>query len=76
MTTKTVKSLSEILLESGKISRDKLEKVLSTQPGSTEGLGQRLVDLGLLSETVLLETLSEYLDLPYISLKNTELDPY
>ena len=70
MTIKTVKSLSEILLESGKISKDKLEKVLTAQSNSTEGLGRRLVDLGLISETVLLETLSEYLDIPFVSLKD------
>ena len=59
MATKPGKSLSEILLESGKISSDKLEKVLSVQPQSTEGLAQRLVDLGIISETALLETLSD-----------------
>jgi general secretion pathway protein E len=62
--------LSEILLESGKIDKDKLDKVLSTQSSSTEELGRRLVDLGLISEMVLLETLSEYLGIPFISLKD------
>ena len=69
MATKPVKSLTEILLESGKISREKLEKVISAQPQNTEGLAQRLVDLGLISETVLLETLSEHLEIPFVSLK-------
>jgi general secretion pathway protein E len=69
MTTKPVKSLSEILLASGKISNEKLEKVVAAQPHSNEGLAQRLVDLGLISETVLLETLSEHLDIPVVSLK-------
>ena len=69
MTTKPVKSLSAILLASGKISNEKLEKVISAQPHSTEGLAQRLVDLGLISETVLLETLSEHLEIPFVSLK-------
>ena len=67
---KTFKSLNEILLESGKIDKDKLDKVLSAQSGVTEGLGRRLVDLGLISEMVLLETLSEYLDIPFVSLKD------
>ena len=67
---KTFKSLNEILLESGKIDKDKLDKVLSAQSGATEGLSRRLVDLGLISETVLLETLSEYLDIPFVSLKD------
>ena len=67
---KTSKSLNEILLESGKIDKDKLDKVLSAQSGVTEGLGRRLVDLGLISEMVLLETLSEYLDIPFVSLKD------
>jgi general secretion pathway protein E len=67
---KTSKSLNEILLESGKIDKDKLDKVFSTQSGATEGLGRRLVDLGLISETVLLETLSEYLNIPFVSLKD------
>jgi len=70
MKNKMVKSLSEILIESNKISKDKLERVLSTQPNSSEGLGRRLVDLGLISETVLLETLSEYLNIPFVSLKD------
>ena len=64
------KSLSDILLESGKIDKDKLDKVLSTQSSSTEELGRRLVDLGLISEMVLLETLSEYLSIPFVSLKD------
>ena len=68
--SKKVKSLSEILLESGKINKDKLEKVLSTQSSSTEGLARRLVDLGLISEIVLLETLGEYFDIPFVSLKD------
>jgi general secretion pathway protein E len=67
---KTFKSLSDILMESGKITKDKLDKVLAVQSSGTEGLGQRLVDLGLISETVLLETLSEYLDIPVVSLKD------
>ena len=69
MTTKPVKSLSEILLASGKINDEKLEKVIAAQPHTTEGLAQRLVDLGLISETVLLETLSEHLEIPFVSLK-------
>lgn len=67
---KTFKSLSEILLDSGRIGKDKLDKVLTAQSGSTERLGRRLIDLGLISETVLLETLSEYLGIPFVSLKN------
>jgi general secretion pathway protein E len=70
MAIKAVKSLSEILIESEKISREKLEKVLSSQANSTEGLGQRLVDLGLISETILLETLSEHLDIPFVTVKD------
>jgi len=70
MTIKAVKSLSEILLESGKVSKDKLDKVLTVQLNNPEGLGRRLVDLGLVSEAVLLETLSEYLDIPFVSLKD------
>jgi len=69
MATKPVKSLSEILLASGKINNEKLEKVMSAQPQNPEGLAQRLVDLGLISETVLLETLSEHLEIPFVSLK-------
>jgi len=69
MTVKTIKPLSEIVVESGKISREKLEKVLATPSATTEGLGQRLVILGLISETALLEIMSEYLDIPIVSLK-------
>ncbi len=69
MATKPVKSLSEILLASGKINNEKLEKVMSAQSQNPEGLAQRLVDLGLISETVLLETLSEHLEIPFVSLK-------
>jgi general secretion pathway protein E len=69
MTVKTIKPLSEIVVESGKISREKLEKVLATPSATTEGLGQRLVILGLISETALLEIMSEYLNIPIVSLK-------
>jgi general secretion pathway protein E len=67
---KTFKSLSQILLDSGKISRDKLDKVFSMHPSSTEELGRRLIDLGFISETVLLETFSEFLSIPFVSLKD------
>jgi general secretion pathway protein E len=69
MTVKTIKPLSEIIIESGKVSREKLEKVLATPSPTAEGLGQRLVNLGLISETALLELMGEYLDIPVISLK-------
>ena len=69
MTVRTIKPLSDIVVESGKISREKLEKVLATPSMTTEGLGQRLVNLGLISETALLEIMSEYLEIPIVSLK-------
>jgi len=69
MTVKTIKPLSEIVVDSGKISREKLEKVLTTPMATTEGLGQRLVNLGLISETSLLEIMSEYLQIPVVPLK-------
>jgi len=69
MTVKTIKPLSEIVVDSGKISREKLEKVLTTPLATTEGLGQRLVNLGLISETSLLEIMSEYLQIPVVPLK-------
>ncbi len=70
MTVRTIKPLSDIVVESGKISREKLEKVLATPSMGTEGLGQRLVNLGLISETALLEIMSEYLEIPIVSLKD------
>ncbi len=58
--------LGELLIERGLIRESDLQNGLSLQTQNREPLGLNLVRLGALSETQLLEVLSEQLDLPVL----------
>lgn len=58
--------LGDILLRSGKVSADDLERALELQKSNQDRLGKLLVDLGMLTERDLLEAMSDQLQLPKI----------
>jgi general secretion pathway protein E len=64
--TTTHKMLGEMLVESGKLSADDLDRALNLQEKSSERLGKLLVDLGTLAERDLLEALGKLFQLPTI----------
>jgi len=58
--------LGDILLRSGKVSVDDLERALELQKSNQDRLGKLLVDLGMLTERDLLDAMSDQLHLPKI----------
>lgn len=58
--------LGELLIEQGKLDKEKLERALKLQKGSGERLGVLLVQLGLLSERDVAQGLAEQLNLPLV----------
>lgn len=77
MTSGTVstlrKPLGEILVETGKVSQEDLDRALELQKETGERLGRLLVNLGALPERELLQALSVQLGLPII--QSSEFPP-
>ncbi|MEW6457495.1 MAG: ATPase, T2SS/T4P/T4SS family [Bacillota bacterium] len=69
------KLLGEILLEKGVITAEALQEALDLQKQTGERLGRVLVDLGYVSEHVLVEALAGQLGIRYVHLDGLALDP-
>src|SRR5271168_5128564 len=68
--------LGELLLRSGKVSAEDIERALELQKTTQDRLGKLLVDLGMLTEHDLLEAMSGQLHIPKIeSSEFPELPP-
>jgi len=67
--------LGEMLVSKGLITSEQLKAALAKQRTSGEFLGEALVEMGFLKEEILLRVLSEQLNIPYLSLKDTTIDP-
>ena len=69
-------SLGMLLLESGALSFEQLQKALTYQHQHPDKgrLGQILIDLGMLSQERLSQTLAEQLGIPHVNLEQFELD--
>ncbi len=65
------KRLGDLLIESGKITQEQLEKALIAHKRSGERLGRVLVTQGSISETDLLQVLVQNLGIPLIDLSVT-----
>ncbi|MGC1953205.1 MAG: type II secretion system ATPase GspE [Gammaproteobacteria bacterium] len=59
--------LGELLIEQGKLDKEKLDRALKLQKGRGERLGTLLVQLGLLSERDVAQGLAEQLNLPLVA---------
>lgn len=67
--------LGELLIASGAVSQEQLERALTEQQRSGNKLGRTLVEQGVLSEAQLLSLLSHQLGIPQIDLRQFPLRP-
>jgi len=67
--------LGDFLLERGLITEQQLEEALQKQKEMQKPLGELLVDMGLIEEGKLAHILAEQLDIPYVDLLSTALQP-
>lgn len=65
--------IGDLLLESGLITQEQLERALSEQKQTRKKLGRTLIDLKFISENALLELLSRQLRIPLINIRNYPL---
>ncbi len=69
------KRIGELLVDSGAITDEQLEKGLKQQKTSGDPLGTTIVKLGFLTEHDLVTSLGQQLDIPYLFLENYLFDP-
>ena len=66
--------LGQILVNSGVLSQQTLEKALSEQKGTTKRLGEILIENKHITERQLIDSLSHQLDIPYLDLDGMTVD--
>ena len=69
------KKLGELLVETGSITQEQLEKALAFHKSSGERLGRVLVNMRFITETALLKVLEQKLGVPLIDPATTPIDP-
>ncbi|HZX47206.1 MAG TPA: ATPase, T2SS/T4P/T4SS family [Clostridia bacterium] len=69
------KKLGSILVGIGRITKEQLDYALVLQKKRGHKLGKILVDEGIISETVLIETLGHQLGIPHVLLEKHYIDP-
>ena len=67
--------IGELLASKGLLTEEQIEEALATQKRSGRKLGRTLVELGYVSEDVLIELLCTQLRIPKIDLRQQPLDP-
>ncbi len=67
--------LGGLLIKSGVLTKEQLERGLEEHKKTGERLGNVLIGLGFLSEKDLLKTLESQLGIPYVSLSNLKIEP-
>jgi len=67
--------LGEILMKSGLVTQEQLEKALEVQRGTTKRLGEILIETGLVQEMDIAAALSKQLGVPYASSASGLLNP-
>ena len=67
--------MGDLLVSKGLITEARVEEAIALQKRSGQRLGQIIVAKGWVSEDVLLATLGEQLDIPYIVLRQNLIDP-
>src|ERR671919_2544873 len=68
------KSLGDILVEEGLLSRDQLDKAEEEQQRVGKSLGRVLVDMGLVKEADLVSALARQVGLEFVDLTETQID--
>ncbi|MGE5233424.1 MAG: type IV-A pilus assembly ATPase PilB [Acidobacteriota bacterium] len=71
---KSTQKLGDVLLRSGKVTPDQLQKALEMQKRDGGRLGGNLVKLGFLTEPQLVELLAQHFNVPAISLDGLKVD--
>jgi len=66
------KQLGQILLDSGKVSSEQIDQALDYKQNHGVYLGKAILELGFLTETELMMTLGDQLNIPYLNLMNYE----
>ena len=74
MTGHKKKRLGDLLIDSGFLNQEKLEKALVVQNKTGERLGKTLINLGYVTEESLIEVLEFQLGIPHIMLKDLKID--
>ncbi len=69
------KKIGDLLLERGFITSEQLKEGLKIQSSTGKRLGEVLVELRFITEEQLIETISERLQIPRVSLRSMYLDP-
>jgi type IV pilus assembly protein PilB len=67
--------LGDMLVQSGLITKDQLDKALIEQKNSGAKLGSSLIKLGFITEDAITQFLGKQLNLPTVNLSTAELDP-
>ena len=68
--------LDDILLDSGKITKEQLETAINKQKSSkNKKLVEVLIELGYVTEEDILDLLNQHLDIPIVDLFNYHIDP-
>lgn len=67
--------LGEILVESGRLSEEQIERALTMQRGSGRRLGEVLLDEGLVQPIDLLRALAVQFELDFVDLDEVQMDP-
>ncbi|MCM1990837.1 GspE/PulE family protein [Oceanirhabdus seepicola] len=73
---KSRKRLGDLLVESGKLTKDQLKEILALQRGTKKKFGELIIDNNLLSEDEIIEVLKIQLKLDrvYLETENIDLD--
>jgi type IV pilus assembly protein PilB len=67
--------LGDMLVQSGLITKDQLDKALAEQKSSGAKLGSSIIKLGFMTEDAITQFLGKQLNLPTVNLSTAELDP-
>jgi len=67
--------IGDLLIENKLISEAQLSTALEEQKKTRRKLGKTLIDLDFIQESQLLRLLSQQLNIPYLDLRNTPIDP-
>lgn len=68
------RSIGDIFVEEGYVSREELQEILATRTDTTEPLGSLLVRLGKITEKQKLKCLGLQMGIPYVDLARMELE--
>ena len=73
MANQRKKQLGQILIDAGKINNEQLEEALAYKQDRGIYLGKAIIELGLVTEKEMVQTLGDQLKLPYLDLLNYEI---